>query len=64
MRYKLWSCQNICDALAISLIIFTFDLVLSYTNKLFVFYSEQIVFHLIFENQADVIGALNSTCRR
>ena len=32
--YKLWSCQNVCDALPYFWIIFTSDLVISYTNKI------------------------------
>ena len=35
--YKLWSCQNVCDAFRISWIIFTSDLVIRYTDKLLVF---------------------------
>ena len=36
-RHKLWSCQNMCEALIYLLIIFIFDLALSYTDKLLVF---------------------------
>ena len=36
-RYKLWSCQNVCEALIYLWIIFISDLALSYTEKLLVF---------------------------
>ena len=36
-RYKLWSCQNVCEALIYLWIIFILDLALSYTDKLLVF---------------------------
>ena len=36
-RYKLWSCQNMCEALIYFWMIFTLDLALSYTDKLLVF---------------------------
>ena len=32
-RYKLWSCQNVCEALIYFWIIFILDLALSYTDK-------------------------------
>ena len=35
-RYKLWSCQNVCEALIYLWIIFILDLSLSYTDKLLV----------------------------
>ena len=40
--YTLWSCQNVCDAL-LYLLIFTSDLVISYTDKLLVLRWVQIV---------------------
>ena len=36
-RYKLWSCQNVCDALSYFWILFTSDLVMNYTDKMLVF---------------------------
>ena len=36
-RYKLWSCQNVCEALIYLWIIFILDLALRYTDKLLVF---------------------------
>ena len=41
--YKLWSCQNVCDALSLLWIMFALDLVISYTDKLLVFRWVQIV---------------------
>ena len=41
-RYTLWSCQNVCDACPISLIIFILDLGPSYTDKLLEFRWVQI----------------------
>ena len=42
-RYKLWSCQIVCEALIYLLIIFISGLTLSYRDKLFVFRWVQIV---------------------
>ena len=42
-RYKLWSCQNVCEALIYFWIIFILDLALSYTDKMLVFRWELIV---------------------
>ena len=45
-RYKLWSCQNVCEALIYLLDNFILDLALSYTDKLLVFRWVLIVLHL------------------